>query len=120
MIARSDSAGLGTRVIAAASAVDLARGDPGEPDPRTLRAPDRAIAVPDVGGRAVEGLALSDDLESREEKHQLFAPMSLADLFRRLVNSLARGVSPCPKLDRATLSISLIAFLTRAASSLDK
>src|SRR5690606_6606266 len=45
-----------TRLVGAAGAVHLARRDPGEPDARPFGAPDRTIAIPDAGRRALEGL----------------------------------------------------------------
>lgn len=52
---------LGARLIGAASAVHFSGGNPGDPDMWTFGAPDRTIAVPDMGRRAGEGLARGDD-----------------------------------------------------------
>lgn len=56
-----------------AGPVDLARRDAGQPDARPFRAPDRAVAVPDVRRRAGELLPGRNDGDSgsgeQEQRH---------------------------------------------------
>jgi hypothetical protein len=59
-IARLLGLGIGARLVRTASAIDLARGDAGEADARTLGTPDRAVAVPHACGSARESLAGRD------------------------------------------------------------
>ena len=62
--------GRGAGLIGAACAVHFARRDPRDAEMRSLGAPDGAIAVPDMGGRASEGLPCSDDRGGKNDKHQ--------------------------------------------------
>jgi hypothetical protein len=57
-------------VTRVAATVHPKRCDFGLPDPRPIRAPYRAVAVPDLGWGAGEGLTGRHDLES-EEDHEL-------------------------------------------------
>ena len=67
-VARSDSGGVGARLVDAASAVHLASGDTGDAQPRTFGAPNRSVAIPDPCRGACENLTLGDDLSQEHEK----------------------------------------------------
>ena len=59
-------------LVRAAGAVALARGDPGEAQPRPLDAPYRAVAVPYAGRRACECLTCGDnDGGESDEEHRM-------------------------------------------------
>ena len=60
----------GTGMTWSAAAVDLACGDPGQPDAGSLPAPDRTIAVPDRDGSAGEALAGGHDHRSGSEEQE--------------------------------------------------
>lgn len=53
-------AGIGTGMARGAGAIHLARCNPRQPDTWPFLAPDGAITIPNVGGRACEHLASRD------------------------------------------------------------
>ena len=55
LVARLDRAGLGARMASATGAVHFPRGNPRQPDARTLGAPHWTIAIPDMRRGASEG-----------------------------------------------------------------
>ena len=63
--------GIGAGLIGAARAVHFPGSDTGDPKVRAFRTPDRAIAIPDMGRRALEILSSSNDCFSR--KHGFIA-----------------------------------------------
>jgi hypothetical protein len=70
VIARSSAGLTGAGVTLPTAAVDLACGDPGQSDPRTLRAPYRTITVPDRNRRAGEARTGWDDHRGGGEKEE--------------------------------------------------
>src|SRR3546814_9066467 len=70
--ARDNPAGARAGVSRAARAIDLPRRYPSEPDPWSLAAPDRAIAVPNPDRCAGERLAALHDRDGKQKysEHQ--------------------------------------------------
>lgn len=62
--------GRGAGLVGAACAIHFARRDPRDAEMRSLGAPDGAIAVPDMGGRAGEGLPGGDDRGGKNDEHR--------------------------------------------------
>lgn len=67
IIPRRFGAPAGAGLVGSAGAVDFARGDARETQPRPFRAPDRAVAVPDPDRCTAESLAQGDD--GRQKQH---------------------------------------------------
>jgi hypothetical protein len=67
--------GRGAGLVGAACGIHFARRDSRDAEMRSLGAPDGSIAVPDMGGRASEGLPGSDD---RGGKNDSIGMVSLA------------------------------------------
>src|SRR5690606_10588950 len=67
-ISRLLGRGRRTWLVRAAGAVDLARGDTGKPNARSLGTPDRAVTIPDAGWCALENLTGRNYGNGREEK----------------------------------------------------
>ena len=61
----------GAWLAASAGAVHLSGGDARQADARSLRAPDRAVAIPDRGGRAGEERARGDDFQEKHHRPNL-------------------------------------------------
>lgn len=61
-IARADATHRGTRLIALAAVIDLARSNPSNTDFRTFCAPDRPIAIPDGRWRTCKNLSRGSNL----------------------------------------------------------
>ena len=60
---------LRARLVRSAGSVHLTRCNAREADARTLRTPDRAVAVPNVRRRAAEGLSGWDDCHREEQQN---------------------------------------------------
>ncbi len=67
-ITRGDAVAVGAGVATRAAPVQFSGRYAGQPQPGAFGTPDRAIAIPDVGGSAVEGLACRDDRDLQGEE----------------------------------------------------
>lgn len=63
--------GVGAGLIGAAAAIHFPGSDASDANARPFRTPDRAIAIPDMGWCAGEGLTGGDDRGGKEGKHKM-------------------------------------------------
>ena len=105
-ITRGDGVAVGAGVATRTAPIQFSGRDARKPEPRAFRAPDRAIAIPDMGGSAGEGLACRDDrdLQGQEqiaEHHWLGLPRFAQWAESRLENMEQQprtwtGILACP------------------------